>query len=276
MPRNFRDRRTILVSCNPADETARRFAVFAREHGANIAYGSAGQVLSIVADRDGSAHVTLDGVDGAQIGGVWNRGFSDPDASDDPFLQAEWLAAWWSALALFRGRVINRPSLEGFFPNVDCLSLTRSVPGLSVRKVEIRTGSEPGNADTGPVNVHRISDGHFVGRLPGRLNLLDSEWYAFTPFNPSCVARILIAGDETFHLAMGSDRLQEQFADQILALRAELGRRCAHFCLLVLEARQETLHLLSASLFPHVTQYGHLENQVHLALLDYLSCDFCA
>ena len=259
----------LLILAQAGDETADRLAAAARQAGRQALRLTHWHDVeaSVWADRDAAVRVELRPAPRA----VLNRGlplnYGASEAED--FRNAEIVSTWWSALAAFPGPVVNRPTLAGFLPRLETVSLAAAVPGLAAPGY---IGPPGANIPAAPaVNVHRLRDGAYLGRYEPALPLDEDELYLYTPFDPARVVRLLLAGEQVFDLDKGSGRPEPGLAERVQPLVRELRRRQATFSRVVLGWSGEELHLLQATAFPGVHHYRHLENDVHRALLEYLT-----
>jgi hypothetical protein len=263
------------------DETAAAFSVDAWAAGVECMRmcDPAEVEATVRAERDGSVKVELragsshgDPPSNGTVTAVLNRGLplSWGADGDEGFRNSEVFAAWWTALAFFPGPVVNRPTLGGFSPYVDVLSLARAVENVSSRGFIGPSGDT--YSENGAVNIHRVRDGLHMGRLADH-PVLDDELYLFTPFDRRRVARLLLAGRRVFDLGNPSGTVAPGLAGRVQPLVRELLRREALFCSLVVEEapEEDALYLLQTSALPSVHQYRHIAAEVHRALLDYLS-----
>jgi hypothetical protein len=259
----------LLILAQVGDETADRLAAAARQAGRQCLRLSQWRDVeaSVWAERDATVRVELRPPPRA----VLNRGlplnYGVSEAED--FRNAEIVSTWWSALAAFPGPVVNRPTLAGFLPHLVTMSLAAAVPGLLAPGCIGPPGCEIPAAPA--VNVHRLRDAVYLGRYGPALELDEDELYLYTPFDPGRVVRLLLAGEQVFDLDQTSGRLDPGLAAHVQPLAAELRRRQATFSRVVLGWRGDDLHLLQASALPGAHHYRGLENQVHRALLEYLT-----
>jgi hypothetical protein len=262
----------LLILAHPHDHTADRFAAFLRADRVPCLRLRSWREAEVTvhAERDGTTRVELL-AGGEPVSAVLNRGLpTDWSVSkDEGFRAAELTAAWWTGLAFFPGPVINRPTAAGFTPHLDAGSLAAAVPGLGRRAVVGLPGCEVPEAPA--VNVHSLRDGRFLGKLFPDLSLDDQEPCLFTPFDPDRTRRLLVAGERLFDLADNAGRVAPPLRARLEPLLAELRRREATFCRIVVEESDTGLNLLHASPFPAVDQYRRLEEAVHRALREFLS-----
>lgn len=259
----------LLILAQPGDETADRIAAFARQAGVPCRrLNHCREVeVSVRAERHGAVRVDL----APAARAVLNRGLplDREDSDDGDFRRAEMIATWWSALAAFPGPVVNRPTLAGFLPRLETVSLAAAVPDLLAPGYIGPPGCDLPAAPA--VNVHRLRDAAYLGRHGPALALDEDELYVYTPFDPDRVVRLLLAGERVFDLDSGNGDLDPGMAKRLGPLLQELRRRQATFSRVVLGWSGDELHLLQATAFPGVHQYRRLENEVHRALLEYLT-----
>ena len=97
-----------------------------------------------------------------------------------------------------------------------------------------------------------------------------NELYVFTPFYPRKTSHILLAGHRIFDLSNLSGTIKPELVMKILPLVNELKKREATFSLLVIEQSVLECILIHVTAFPSVFQYGHIKEEVHHALIEYL------
>jgi hypothetical protein len=264
----------LLVLASPADRAADRFAEWARVAGVDCVRPLDWRDVhvSVRAGRDCASQVDiLVGAENAPADAVFSRGLPLAWTTDETerFRYAEVAATWWTALAGFRGPVVNRPTCAGYPPPLDAGFLAAAVPGLRSRSV-----IAPPRVDLagGPVvNVHRLRDGLFIGRLGESLVLDEDELYVYTPFDPIRVVRLLVAGRRSFDLSQPDGRVDGELGERLQPLVCELRRQEATFSLAFVEVTRDHLYLLNATTYPPVHQYQHIEDAVHHALLEVLA-----
>jgi hypothetical protein len=270
----------ILILSQTNDETARRFKEDALGSGVDclIVNDWNDVKLGITVERDRAVRLELTaGESGRHVTGILNRGVPPAGSSpEEVFQAAESLASWWSLLFSFPGPVVNRSSRMGFLPNVDNLSLARAVPGLRLPSAVVSTQNYNSYAESviteSVINVHRVRDGQYLGRLGARSTVLDrAEVHLFTPFDPNKIAHILVAGNHVFDLSNYSGSVDSHLMYHMKPLIKELHRRHATFALLILENAPAGFRLLHATAFPGYGQYHYFSARVHAALLEYLT-----
>ena len=115
-------------------------------------FGRVGITVRATRGRACRTRITFDG---AEVSGVLARGVGDWGHETDAeraFAAAETYAVFWSAVALWPGPVVNRPSARGFFPRLDPLELAGSGVVAPPRTVIVNDGSAPGS------DVYRLPD----------------------------------------------------------------------------------------------------------------------
>jgi hypothetical protein len=258
---------TLLVLAPRTDETARRFARFADGHG----------VPAVVADGFGRVQVTVHAtrervcrtrftVDGTEVRAILVRGVTDwghePDA-ERAFVRAETYAAFWSAVALWPGPVVNRPSARGFFPRMDPLELAASGAVAPPRTVILNDGTAPGD------DVYRISD--WTTMAPGaprsRFDVVRID-----DRHPAGAHRILVAGTAVFELTgSGAGQLLEPALVRRLSPVLDwLARNGMDFADFTVEREGGVPRLVDVSCLPGHHLFADIEDRVHAALLDRL------
>lgn len=266
----------LLVLAHPEDKMATAFAEYAKAKGicCNVVHDWCDIDASITADRTAGVKVDLRcGRDKIPVTAVLNRGVSLESSNvsvEEQFRSSEVLATWWSVLTYFPGPVVNRPSRFGFIPNVDLFSIAASLPNIALPYGSISSHwKNPPSSSL--VNVHRLCDNQYLGYLDDVYPCLnESDIYIFTPFNPSNVTRILIAGDEVIDLAYHQEYSKQERLQFVDPIAAELRRRNATFSLITIERQTNECRLLHATSFPGLHYYHHIVNYVHDALLEYL------
>jgi hypothetical protein len=267
----------LLVLASPNDQTAIRFAAYARASGAPcLITDQVNSVdLRVAAERDGRtiSEIRFPG-ESAPVEGVLSRVWAPvlSSTSDSQFQAAETLACWWSVLACFPGPVINRPSRTGFVPNLDLSLLNRSDSNIQLAPVCLGTSPPIHSADS-QLNVHRVRDGQFIGRISSdtTVSLNEDELHIFTQFDPLQTIHVLLAGNRVFDLSNERGQVAPTLEAQLLPILAQLQARNATFSFIVLQRDTMGVRLLHASPFPGVHHYRHIESQVHEGLLEYLT-----
>jgi hypothetical protein len=253
---------TLLVIAPDTDETAARFAGFAAGQGvpAVVEHGFGRVGVSVRATRDRACRTSLT-FDGAEVSGILNRGtggWGDEPGPDRAFAGAETYAAFWSAVALWPGPVVNRPSERGFFARVDPLELVAAGAVAPPRTVILNDGSAPGR------DVYRIPGWTAVDpEAPrGRFDVVQ-----ITDRDPARTRRILVAGAEVFEVDETEARLDPETADRMAPVVAWLRRRGLEFADFTMEAAAGGPRLVDVSCWPGHHLFPALEDQVYAALL---------
>lgn len=251
---------TLLVIAADTDETAHRFAGFAVRQGfpavVEHTFGRIGVSVHVTRDRVSRTRIVLDG---AEVSGILNRGIGDWSGEQNPdraFAAAETCAALWSAVALWPGPVVNRPSERGFLPRLDPLELVAAGVVTPPRTVILNDGSAPGQ------DVCRIPEWTVADpRAPrGR-----HEVVQITDRDPARTCRILVAGTEVFTVE-GIEDLEEAVAPIV----AWLHRWGVGFADFTVEPAAGVPRLVDVSCWPGHHLFPHGEDQVYAALLSRL------
>jgi len=166
------------------------------------------------------------------------------------FAANERLAAWWAALALFTGPVINRPSRHGYLPDIRPLQLLASKPSTTLRSAwtEAQWLSEsdsPPPGDAAALHVRNIATGRWVTPSE-RAALSEQAVVCATPYDPARILRVVVAGADV--VAVGP-RLSPADAAEVMDLCATLIDRDL-FCSLVLQRDEAELAILAVDCFP--------------------------
>lgn len=244
---------TLPVIAPDSDETAARFAGFAAAHGVPVVvaheFGRAG--VSVHVSRDRVCRVRLT-VDGAEVSGVLNRGIGGwGDDPDRAFAAAETYAAFWSAVALWPGPVVNRPSEHGFVARLDPLEPVAAGVVEPPRTVILNDGSAPGR------EVYRIPEWTVVDAGEPRERC---EVVRITDRDPARSRRVVLAGAEVF--AADGVRL-----DGVAPIVAWLRRRGVEFADFTVEPGERALRLVDVSCWPGHRLFADREDEVYAALL---------
>jgi hypothetical protein len=257
---------TLLVIAPDTDETARRFADFAMAKGvaAMVAsgFGRVGVTVRATRDRACRTRITFDG---AEVSGVLARGVGDWGHEADAeraFAAAEAYAAFWSAVALWPGPVINRPSVRGFFPRLDPLELAGSGVVAPPRTVILNDGSAPGS------DVYRLPDWTRVdpGAPRSRFDVVQ-----ITDTDPARARRILVAGTGVFEVGGTGERLDTGLAARVAPVLGWLRRSGIGFADFTVEQEHDVPRLVEVSCWPGHHLFPHIEDRVYAALLNGLT-----
>jgi len=243
---------TLLVLAPDDDETADRFAAFARDSERTVVVANDLDriAVSVRVSRDRVSRTRI-AVDGVEVTAILSRGLGpwgdEPDA-DRAFAAAETYAVLWSALALWDGPVVNRPSPQGFFPRLDPLDLVATGAVAASRTVVLNDGSAPGAEvfrlpDWTPLEPDAPRDRFTVVRISDR--------------DPARTRQILVAGTEVIALDGGG-------LDGVAPVVAWIRRTGVDFATFTVE---DDHRLHDVSCFPRHHQFAHVERRVHTALL---------
>ncbi|WP_103335538.1 hypothetical protein [Amycolatopsis sp. CA-126428] len=251
---------TLLVIAPDTDETAARFAGFAAGQGipAVVAHGFGRVGVSVRATRERVCRARLT-FDGAEVGGILNRGtggWGDEPDPDRAFAAAETYAALWSAVALWPGPVVNRPSEHGFLARLDPLELAGAGVVEPPRTVILNDGSAPGR------EVHRIPEWTVVDPDAPRRRF-DVVQIA----DPGRTRRFVVAGAEVFELGAAGGRLARETADRVAPIVGWLRGRGTVFAGFRAELGAAVPRLADVSCWPGHELFPDLEDQVYAALL---------
>jgi hypothetical protein len=257
---------TLLVVAPDTDETARRFADFAIGKGipAVVVNGFGRVQITVRATRDRASRTAIT-FDGAEVTGVLNRGVGDwghePDA-ERAFVAAETYAAFWSALALWPGPVVNRPSTLGFFPRLDPLELAGSGAVAPPRTVILNDGSAPGR------DVYRLPDWTRAEPDAPRSRF---EVVQITDLDPTRTRHVLLAARDAYDVGRSGDRLDAGTADRLAPVLGWLRRCGVEFADFTVEHNGGVPRLFDVSCWPSHHLFAHLEDRVYAALLSRLT-----
>ncbi|MET8994404.1 hypothetical protein [Amycolatopsis sp. NPDC004169] len=251
---------TLLVIAPDADETAARFAAFAtaQGHPAVVAHGFGRVAVSVRVTRERTCRARLT-VDGAEVAGILNRGtggWSEEPDPDRAFAAAETYAAFWSAVALWPGPVVNRPSEHGFFARLDPLELAGTGAVEPPRTVILNDGSAPGR------EVYRIPEWTVVDPAVPR-----SRFDVVQIGDPGRARRFLVAGAEVFEVGDASGRLDAETADRVAPIVTWLRGRGAVFADFRVELDAGVPRLADVSSWPGHDLFPDREDRVYAALL---------
>jgi hypothetical protein len=254
---------TLLVIAPETDETAVRFADFAIGNGIStvVAKGFGRVQMTVRATRDRTCHTRIT-VDGVEVSGILTRGLGDWGHETDPdraFVAAEKYAVFWSAVALWPGLVVNRPSVQGFFPRLDPLELVRSGVVAPPRTVILNDGSAPGS------DVYRLPDWTRVDPDVPRSRF---DVVQISDRDPVRARRVLVAGAEVFDISGTAERLD---TEQVAPVLAWLRRSGIEFADFTVEQQHGVPRLLEVSCWPSHHLFPHIEDRVYAALLTRLT-----
>ena len=231
--------------------------------------------FSVQVTRTGAPTVHIHRGDGMPVGAIVNRGgFELPcDASPEARYAAyERLAAWWAALALFPGPVINRPTRYGFMPVLDALDLAKRIDGVCVAShwTELAQASDSVPAPTNPAprgtNIHRMHSGEWV-HPDDWSSESGSMVVCVTRFDPEAVFRLVVVGRDCHTDDL---RLAARHADVVRRLRDHLGPRML-LCSLVLESTQTKATILAVDGWPVPSRFRQLSVDITGSVLRYVA-----
>ncbi|MEU4524851.1 hypothetical protein AB0F52_39795 [Amycolatopsis sp. NPDC024027] len=251
---------TLLVIAPDTDETAARFAGFATGQGipAVVAHGFGRVGVSVRATRERVCRARLT-VDGAEVSGILNRGtggWGDEPDPDRAFAAAETYAALWSAVALWPGPVVNRPSEHGFLARLDPLELAGAGVVEPPRTVILNDGSAPGR------EVYRIPEWTVMDPDAPR-----SRFDVVQIADPGRARRFLVAGAEVFEVGGAGGRLARETAERVAPIVGWLRGRGTVFADFRAELGAAGPRLADVSCWPGHELFPDLEDQVYAALL---------
>ncbi|MDS0137868.1 MULTISPECIES: hypothetical protein [unclassified Amycolatopsis] len=257
---------TLLVIAPGSDETAVRFAGFALRQGVpavvSAGFGRVGVSVHATRDRACSTRLTLDG---AEVSGVLNRGVGDWGEESDPdrsFAAAETYAAFWSAVALWPGPVVNRPSERGFFARLDPLEQAGTGLVEPPRTVVLNDGSAPGN------DVYRIPEWTAMAPEAPRSRF---DVVQIADRDPARSHRFVVAGAGVFDVGAAGGEPSGKTADLVAPIAGWLRRRGMGFADFTVEFEAEVVRLTDVSCWPSHHLFPHLEDRIYTALLSELT-----
>ncbi|MGV9360388.1 hypothetical protein [Amycolatopsis sp. NPDC003731] len=251
---------TLLVIAADTDETAVRFADFAISQGvpAVVAHGFGRVGVSVRATRERICRARLT-CDGVEVSGILNRGtggWGDEPDPDRAFAAAETYAAFWSAVALWPGPVVNRPSEHGFFARLDPLELASAGVVEPPRTVILNDGSAPGR------EVYRIPEWTVLDPDAPR-----SRFDVVQISDPGRTRRFVVAGAELFEAGGAGPRLDAATADRVAPIVAWIRRRGTMFADFRVDLDAGIPRLADVLCWPGHHLFPDFEDQVYAALL---------
>ncbi|WP_410614041.1 hypothetical protein [Amycolatopsis sp. lyj-109] len=253
---------TLLVIAPDTDETAARFAGFAVRRGvpAVVAarFGRVGVSVRATRGRVCRTRLTLDGT---EVSGVLNRGVDAWGAETDPdrsFTAAETYAAFWSAVALWPGPVVNRPSERGFFARIDPLEPAGTGLVEPPRTVILNDGSAPGK------DVYRIPEWTVVAPEVPRSRF---DVVQIADRDPARSHRFVVAGAGVFEVGAAGGEVGRETANRVAPIVGWLRRRGMGFADFTVELGAEVSRLTDVSCWPSHDLFPQLEDEVYTALL---------
>lgn len=227
--------------------------------------------LNILSERNGEVKVMLyTNEKSTPIHSILNRGLPITDSSgENQFQFSETLASWWTALACFEGKVINRPSQSGFLPQMDLLSLVTPQIKLTATYVSSNNLIE---LQRPQINLHLLRNRELIQMTNDLRNvqLNQQEVYFITGFDPTRTLHILRAGESIINLSNYSGQISSSLNKQLVPLIECLTEKSALLSLVVLERTEQELCLIHATPFPTLNHYKHLSHKVNHSLLEYL------
>jgi hypothetical protein len=226
--------------------------------------------ITVIANRKSSFKSGIIYRNKYPITSILNRGINF-NSQINSFESSEVFAAWWSCLACFKGKVINRPSRIGFIPFTDVNLITNEVKQLQLPPLAYSSDIKFLSSDKGSViNIHSLNNYNFLGRLSDQTSLQKDDVYVFTNFTPEKVVFLLIAGNDIYELSTPDGELKTLPKKITQQLKRALLRYNANFHLVVLEKNNHIYSLVHTSPFPTYHQYKHLEIKIHFSLYKYL------
>lgn len=257
---------TLLVIAPDTDGTAGRFADFANRGGVPTVvaseFGRVGITVHVTRDRVCRTRITVDEV---EVSGVLARGVGDwghePD-TQRAFISAERYAAFWSAVALWPGPVVNRPTTQGFFPRLDPLELAGCGAVAPPRTVILNDGSAPGTT------VYHLPSWTMADPDAPRSRF---DVVQISDTDPTRARRILLAGTDTFDVSTTGKRLSGDLADRVAPVVSWLRQSGMDFADFTVELEHGVTRLLDVSCWPDHHLFPLVEEQVYTALLNKLT-----
>lgn len=255
----------LLILAPSHDETAEAFSAWldanAEPHARTQSL--ADLRLRVLVNSDGAPSVDLAiRSTGEPVDAILNRGFFWSSGGDE-FEQSESLAAWWAALALFSGPVINRPSQAGLIP-----------PSF---EVNAQPAVERRIADRWPVlprgliaHRHDLATHAFLGRSPGEpSNAPFEQPELVTVFDPSALRHVLVVGRWMFDLTAPAAPIAVSSDDPVAAALGLIDRPPI-FAHAVLSTSAGDQRIVQINYLPQLAYFGHFEAAVNDALLSEL------
>jgi len=214
--------------------------------------------VTVRLDRAGRGRVDVRDPNGVPVTCAVNRSLPrrpelGPGEDDDL------LATWWAALALLPGRVVNRPSREGFIP----------APPVAGALLTTR----PGPLGAGDVaNVHDAHTGRFLYRADSAHQPTEAPVLRVTPFDPGRTWRLMLAGDQAIELHAPVDGLTARDRDTAEAIFSSLRAYGLGLALVVLSrCRDGAMRTVAVNPLPSLAHYQNHAEQVHDALMGWLA-----
>jgi hypothetical protein len=214
--------------------------------------------MTVHLDRAGRGHTDLRDPGGIPVTCAVNRSLPprpDLGTGEDNDL----LATWWAALALLPGRVVNRPSREGFIP-------MPRVPGALLT-------TRPGPLAAGDVaNVHDAHTGRFLYRAENAHQPTGAPVLRVTPFDPGRTWRLMLAGNQAIELHAPVDGPTARDRAAVDAVFSSLRASGLGLALVVLSrGRDGAMRTVAVNPLPSLAHYQDHVEQVHDALIGWLA-----
>jgi hypothetical protein len=214
--------------------------------------------VTVCLDGDGRGSVDLRAPDGVAVTCAVNRSLP-PQADLAPGERNDLLAAWWAALALLPGRVVNRPDSTGFIP----------APRMPASVLT----SRPGAPAVGEVaNVHDAHTGRFLYRADGAHPHTEAPVLRVTPFDPGRTWRLMLAGDRAVEVHAPADGLTARDRDAAQETISTLAAAGLGLALVVLSRdRGGVMRTVAVNPVPSLAHYQSRAEHVHSALIGWLA-----
>jgi hypothetical protein len=214
--------------------------------------------VTVRLNREGHSQVALHSPEGVPVTCAVNR-LLPPVPGLGPGESNDVLAAWWAALGLLPGRVVNRPGPQGFIPS----------PQLPAARLTTR----PRPPGTGNVaNVHDAYTGRFLYRAEGEHPPVRAPVLRVIPFDPGHTWRLMLAGDQAVELYAPADGLtarDREVADADIGTMKAAG---LGFALMVLSrAGDGAMRTIAVDPLPSLPHYHDHAQRVHNALMGWLA-----
>ncbi len=259
----------ILIIANKNDNTALEISNFISDQGilSEIHSNLDAFDFSMIVENNGEIEVELmHKVTKENVIGIINRGLNTKERS---IKSLETLAAIWSLLSCFNGKVINASSEKGFIPFIDnrflnCDSDLWFAPQKTTSKHLIKkedlTGLKHEN-----INVHSALNGKYIGKKDTLDLLAEEDIVTLTYYNPSKTDCILISGNDYY---MENDNFcNPELLDKLIK---RLMQHNINFAKVFCEDHNDNIVINHLSCFPHLNEYNTIKEQVHNSLLNYL------
>jgi hypothetical protein len=264
----------ILILAHPEDLAAKSFVAFAERSNIKCCFPEKLEHVSICveSDRNGMTNVTLrHGGKTSPVRSIFNRGLPGVPAADavGSFEYSEMLAAWWTALACFKGQVINRSNHEGFISPLDVLSFSQC--GFHLAPTYITSKTIPDIPER-KINFHRTRTGELLkdNKTFTFDALPDGEVVNLTGFDPNKTFYAILAGNKWINPSDVSGEFDGEIIERLQATREILTSKSVNFGLLVLQHHEQEVRLIHATPFPALAYYRNISDHVNQSLLNYL------